>query len=289
MTLYPIGYGTRLVTMDELRAVHEPLMHPEKARRFFPYIESKGGLLGVGGGYRTSPAPGGAPLAKSFHFTQQFRSGLYVYAAIDLVAVNNASLLKRIFSLNGSKGSGASAISRALTVAAVHRSPTWAETADAPSWGLHTFVTSPPEPWHIQPIEIRGWSTWVNAGRPDPRTGYPLPVDPTPPPSGRIIDMYRVTYRNPAWPGAFEATVTGSAVIHSQSANRGRIDAEAGVPLLSLDRGEIVDLLSDIGLTHQSYNPATGGAQNPFAGSYDNGNYYDPELEGLWARRITAG
>ena len=65
-------------------------------------------------------------------------------------------------------------------MAAVHRAPTWAETADAPEWGLHTFIMNPPEPWHLQPIEIRGWQTWVNLGRKDPVAGIPLPNDPPP-------------------------------------------------------------------------------------------------------------
>lgn len=140
------------------------------------------------------------------------------------------------------------------------------------AWSLQS------EPWHIQ---------WVMGDIiPQAVLDY---EKPTPPPTGRIIDMYRITYRLDRWPGAFEATVTGTAVVHSQSANRGRIDAEAGVPLLGLDRTEIVDLLSDIGLTHQSYNPANGQAQNPFSATYDNGNYADTELEGLWSRRMAAG
>jgi hypothetical protein len=55
---------------------------------------------------------------------------------------------------------------------------------DAPKFGLHVFISG--EPWHIQCIEIRGHSTWVNAGRPDPKkfklpTGTePIPVPPPP-------------------------------------------------------------------------------------------------------------
>lgn len=179
MTLYPIGYGTTMVSMGRLREVHEPRMHPEDARRVFPYLESKEGLLGIGGGFRTAPAPGGAPLDKSFHWWQDFASGIRAYCAQDLVAVNTASLTRRIFSLNGSP-QGRSTLRRALSVAPVHRAPTWAETEDAPQWGLHTFIMKPPEPWHLQPIEIRGWQTWVLAGRKDPVANIPLPNDPPP-------------------------------------------------------------------------------------------------------------
>lgn len=145
MMYYPDGYGARRVTLDEMRRRHAARMHPEFARRFFAYIEAKNGLLGVGGGFRTTQPvkPGFAPPGKSFHEAQTFRSGLSAYCAVDLVA------------------------------GLEHRSPTWDECADAPAYGLHTFVTN--EPWHIQPIEIRGWQTWVNAGRPDPQP-FELPT-----------------------------------------------------------------------------------------------------------------
>lgn len=155
MTVYPVGYGRELVTMDELRRRHEPRMHPEYARRLFAYLEAKDGLLGIGGGWRsTQPAkPGFAPEGKSFHQDQRFASGFVGYAAVDLVARNGGS---------------------------VHRAPTWDECADAPQWFLHTFITG--EPWHMQCIEMRGWQTWVNGGRKDPIAGVRLPSDPLPPP-----------------------------------------------------------------------------------------------------------
>lgn len=155
-TRYPYGYGRGTMTMSQLRARYEPKMHPEFARRLFPWIESMGGLIGIGGGWRdTQPdKPGFAPDGKSFHQTQTFASGIKGYAAVDLVAVN---------------GSG------------VHRAPTWAESATAPAYGLHTFIKTPPEPWHMQPIEIRGWGTWDRSGRPDPDPTFVLPGGTTPP------------------------------------------------------------------------------------------------------------
>lgn len=163
MTLYPNGYGTQMITLERMRELHEPNMHPEFARRFFRYIESKGGLLGVGGGFRvTQPIREGfAPPGKSFHENQTFASGIVGYCAVDLVVP---------------------------VPGRVHRSPTWAKCADAPQFLLHTFVTN--EPWHIQPIEIRGWQTWVDAGRPDPINPNPIP-DPEP---EEDDDMAKIAY-----------------------------------------------------------------------------------------------
>lgn len=158
-TSHPIGYASRVVTLDQLRATHEPKMHPEFARRLFAWLAHHDGY-GIGGGWRaTQPdRPGFAPDGKSFHQNQTFASGFVGYCAVDLVVADPGK---------------------------VHRAPTWAETVDAPNWGLHTFITN--EPWHMQPIEIRGWQTWVNAGRPDPPR-FKLPGDtpettpPAPPP-----------------------------------------------------------------------------------------------------------
>lgn len=155
-TLYPISYGTRLVTMAELRAKHEPHMHPEFARRLFPWLESCGGLIGIGGGYRdlgTQPdKPGFAPEGLSFHQPQLFTNHPGTYAAVDLVV---------------------------QVPGQVHRAPRWQEvpgkdTAQAKARGLHCHIY-PSEPWHIQPIEIRGHTSWVLAGRKDPVAWYPLP------------------------------------------------------------------------------------------------------------------
>lgn len=157
MTLCPDGYGTRLITFEQMVAKHSPLMHPEMVRRFFPYLASLGGRMGVGGGHRTAQpvGPTFAPAGASFHESHRFASGFVGYAAVDLVMA---------------------------VPGRVHRAPTWAETADAPEWGLHTFIRSPQEPWHMQPIEMRGFATWVAAGRPDPprRT---LPGDVVIPPT----------------------------------------------------------------------------------------------------------
>jgi hypothetical protein len=153
MTLYPDGYGTAELSYEQMVAKHGGKMHPEYRRRLFAYLESQGGRMGIGGGWRsTQPTkPGFAPDGRSFHQDQRFASGFVGYAAVDLVMRQP-----------GQK----------------HRAPTWAECADAPDWGLHTFIKSPPEPWHMQCIEMRGWQSWVNAGRPDP---LPFVLPGTPP------------------------------------------------------------------------------------------------------------
>lgn len=160
MTLYPMGYGTNMVPMAELRAKHEPNMHPEDARRLFAWLESCGGLVGIGGGFRPlggqpANAPGSvrfAPEGKSFHQPQPFRTHPGTYVAQDLVVVNPGGR---------------------------HRAPRWSEVPAAGSslaakWGLHCHIKA--ESWHMQPVEIRGWTTWFVGGRKDPVANYPLPV-----------------------------------------------------------------------------------------------------------------
>jgi hypothetical protein len=156
--LYPLGYKKQLVTIERLIELHSPDMIPEYRRRIFPWIVSKGGLVGIGDGWRPCPSDvsEASKRCESFHQDQRFKSGRVGYCAVDLVA------------RNGTKD---------------HRSPTWAETEDAPAYGLHTFIgkdTPTPkddEAWHLQPIEIRGWASWVTAGRPDLKF-FPLPDSP---------------------------------------------------------------------------------------------------------------
>jgi hypothetical protein len=154
MTLYPMGYGADMVTMTQLKARHLNHMEPEFARRLFNWIESKGGDVGIGGGYRppgTQPnKPGFAPPGLSFHEGQIFADGTRWYSAVDLVHVNPGR---------------------------IHRAPTVAEcpqqgTAEALRWGVHINTS---ESWHMQAVPQDGYATWVALGRPRPRAGYPIP------------------------------------------------------------------------------------------------------------------
>jgi hypothetical protein len=144
------------------------LMEPEYAERLFPWIASKGGLIGIGSSVRfiQPVGPTFAPAGKSFHEQQKFVSGLVYFAAVDLVARNGTN---------------------------VHRSPRWAEVpkqgsghADIKDYGVHANVDG--EPWHLQPIEIDGWQTWVNNNRPHPNGNFVVkggapPPAPTPVPT----------------------------------------------------------------------------------------------------------
>jgi GH25 family lysozyme M1 (1,4-beta-N-acetylmuramidase) len=167
-TMYPIGYGVELVTEAEMRRRHEPHMEPEYARRLFDWLRSKGGHIGCGSGRRlTQPTkPGFAPPGKSFHQDQRYADGTHWYTAVDLVARNPGGL---------------------------HRAPAWPEVprqggAEAKRWGVHCNVNG--EPWHIQPIEIDGYDSWVIAGRKRPVPGYPAssPAPPIPPPTGDDVE-----------------------------------------------------------------------------------------------------
>jgi len=161
--LYPFGYGTRLVTLDVIRKSLEPHHHPEVLRRVMNFIEHQGGKFGVGSSFRSTGAqpnrPGFAPEGKSFHQKQKFPSGLWV-VAIDWVVVNPGY---------------------------VHRAPRWEEvpqqgSALAMGYGYHMNVGKPgekgAESWHGQPVEIDDWLSWVNAGRPEVFSPYPITVSP---------------------------------------------------------------------------------------------------------------
>ena len=194
MTRYPDGYGTTDVTFDRMVAKHGERMHPEFARRLFAYLEAQGGRMGIGGGWRSTQPnkPGFAPDGKSFHQDQRFRSGFVGYAAVDLVC-----------RVPGQR----------------HRAPFWSETADAPEWGLHTFIHTPPEPWHMQCISMRGWQSWVNQGRPDPQR-FTIPGDKPPPIPPELIDMqltdYYVVTFSTIRPGAFLVGPGGPVHIDAQ-------------------------------------------------------------------------
>lgn len=158
VTLYPMGYQRQLVTLEKLISVHAPKMHPEFRARVFRWIESKNGLIGIGDGWRPNPDPvsPASSQGRSFHQDQRFASGFFGYCALDLVARNGTNR---------------------------HRSPSWAEVEDGAGFGVHAFIghdtdsATDDEPWHMQPIEIRGWQAWVNAGRPDPAPFAPEPPE----------------------------------------------------------------------------------------------------------------
>jgi hypothetical protein len=179
--LYPKGYGTELVTLEALRAWDADKHHPEFERRLFAWLEHRGGVFGIGDGWRlTQPEKSGvAPEGQSFHQFQTFASGLVRSCAVDLVVRNPGK---------------------------VHRAPTWVEvpaqgSPEAAMWGLHCNVGVPgvlgSEPWHMQPVEIDGWGSWVLSGRPDPVAGYPLPSDPPPEEPDVAVSYFKLSAADP--------------------------------------------------------------------------------------------
>lgn len=156
--LYPIGYGRRLGTMQEVIDYMSPdWIEPEYAKRIQAWFKSRGGDIGPGGAMRlVQPDKDGfAPPGMSFHERQYFNDGARKYMACDLVHRNGNN---------------------------VHRAPTWAEVprqgsghSDIRIYGVHCNVNG--EPWHMQCIEFDGYLTWVNQGRKHPIT-FILPQDP---------------------------------------------------------------------------------------------------------------
>jgi hypothetical protein len=142
--------------------------HPEFVRRLMAWIESKQGQVGVGGGWRATGAQpardGFAPEGRSFHQNQTFNDGFIGAAAVDLVARDGPDVN---FNHDG------------VAWSMVPRQG----SADAKKWGVHCNIDS--EAWHMQPVEIDGWQSWVNAGRPAPKAGYPIPA---PPSTGDVVN-----------------------------------------------------------------------------------------------------
>ena len=176
MTLYPVGYGTRMVTLEQLQEHFDVSLgirlHPAFRERIWPFLESQEGRLGIGSGARLiQPVkPGFAPPGRSFHEKQIFASGFEGYCAFDLVATNPGG---------------------------VHRAPAWSEVpVQGSAWaervGVHCNIGTPGTPgsesWHMQPVELDGWASWIEAGRPDPVLGYLLPGVPPEPVVPPIIE-----------------------------------------------------------------------------------------------------
>lgn len=163
-TLYPWGYQRSLVTLTRLKELARiDLMEPEYADRLFAWLKSKGGRIGLGSSVRfTQPVgPTFAPGTKSFHLIQTMRDGKKFFMAVDLVARNGSN---------------------------IHRAPRWDEVpkqgsghSDIRDYGVHCNVGN--ESWHMQPIEIDGFDSWVNNGRPRPNPNFAIKGS-TPTPSG---------------------------------------------------------------------------------------------------------
>lgn len=156
-TLYPYGYGTSFKTLPQIKEIMDRHYHPEFTARFLAWLEQQGGQIGPGGLWRADGSqpdkPGFAPEGRSFHQNQQYSDGFIGACAVDLVRRNP-------------------------TVGGIHVGVRWSDVPaqgsdEARVWGVHCNISS--EAWHMQPIEIDGWQSWINRGSPAPVANYPFP------------------------------------------------------------------------------------------------------------------
>lgn len=254
MTLYPIGYGTELVTLEELIAREMGNgMLPEAKRRHTALIVDRGGELGIGDGWRPTPSNTSEASKKgqSFHQTQTFADGSKGWVAIDFVC------------RNPSGGKHVAPVTGVIPVQG---------TKESRVWGIHANCGAPGEsgwePWHGQPIELDGWQTWVNAGRPMIQQNYPLPGGQPAPKKG-VIDMYVIAVSRDGWPGPVDLVVDSANTRWNRDGNTSSLDKVAGVPRLEVDKPQTLGLLRD--------RPGIGDC--PFEILPD---YFDAELAAAW-------
>jgi hypothetical protein len=163
--LYPAGYGTDEVELDALFARYGVKMHPEFRRRLRAMIEASNGLVGIGGGWRSSLTQAAnyardprtfAPPGSSFHEYQTFASGIRAYQAVDTVGADTDD--------DGRRES-------------VEHQAAWKWIAEnARRFGLMAFGSVNNEPWHVQCSDLpTSVSKWKSAGSPDPDPSFVLP------------------------------------------------------------------------------------------------------------------
>jgi hypothetical protein len=176
--LIPWGYGSTYKRLGDVETILAAHYHPEYMRRLLGWLDSRGGVVGIGGHWRatgTQPDKSGfAPEGKSFHQDQRFVDGFVGACAVDLVAKD---------------GVDSDASHDGVTWAMVPRQG----SVQAAVWGVHCNIDS--EAWHMQPVEIDGWASWVAAGRPAPRANYPIPEPAPPAPTKRprgCLDMVAI-------------------------------------------------------------------------------------------------
>lgn len=211
-TVVPFGYGSQTKTLGELETWLLAHHHPEFVRRLLAWLSFKAGRVGVGGGWRSvQPVrPGFAAPGKSFHQDQTYADGFTGACAVDLVVVDgpDPNLL--------------------------NDTPRWSDvpvqgSAEAARFGVHANVST--ESWHVQPVELDGYDSWVRNGRPAPAAGYKLPDDvvptPTPTPTTPPDPVSLV-----AWLDVVKPTVrlgsTGGAVRYLQTVLQVTADGRFG-------------------------------------------------------------
>jgi len=95
--LYPVFYGSTYWPLKRVYDEFAPRAHPEWVRRFFPMMVEAGGIVGIGGGWRSreeqeikheqNPTQFAHPDA-SLHIERVWKSGIYAFAAYDTVGTD---------------------------------------------------------------------------------------------------------------------------------------------------------------------------------------------------------
>jgi hypothetical protein len=167
----------------------------------------------------------------------------------------------------------------------------WADQV-AFMFGLRSLANLPSpnnELWHHQPIEVATARRNYDGYAIQP---FPLPEDPPPPPpSGRIIDMYGISYKLDRWPGPHLDRVGLDSIEHVQDGDAWQIDLATfpdgapGMPVKTLDREQYKAMLRDRGRRHVSIDENGYNTQDPFDPNYAGGEFADIELSDLWRRQ----
>lgn len=151
-TLYPFGYGSTMLTFDQLMTrITVNRLHPEFRRRMFAMMEhaaEEAVQLGIGTGWRVQPdppPPGFAKPGNSNHESFPAGSGAPNAVAADMVPAAAWPWMGR----------------------------------NCADFGLRHFADVNNEPWHIQPAEIPAGRNWRK--EPWELEPFPLPVKEKPP------------------------------------------------------------------------------------------------------------
>jgi len=172
-TKYPYGYGSTMLTMDELKA--KPTwanLHTEFQRRLEAMMVASNGELGVGTGWRSSETQERVFFERH---TNVSSGGCCVYKG-------------KLYQLK--KGMAhAAPPGKSFHESVVYGSAAAADMVGNLNWmhlyegkyGFKDFRNVGNEPWHIQFVELPNSVTqWKVAGSPQPKK-WPLPSDPEKP------------------------------------------------------------------------------------------------------------
>lgn len=170
--LYPVFYGSTYWPLKRMQDHFNPRLHPEFARRWWPMQVAAGGIVGIGGGWRSrqeqeikhaqNPTQFAHPDA-SLHIERTWKSGVYAYAAFDTVGTDL-------------DGDGVRETAEHVTA--------WNWIRDyGMQWGVSILSHIPHERHHVQPyiphpqtgVPIYSGTLLRNLGNPDPDPNFKLP------------------------------------------------------------------------------------------------------------------